>query len=202
MSKDAEWRDSLLYYYCIKFALSAYATLFSVGDSGAASPFRPTRPAPARRSRRSAPRLWPPAQRIVILGLKAALPACERASGALLLPAGSHRRTIVIVSMLAAEALLATQPGSFSPGSQERSPRHYLYNSRAIYRTERNSNAEISPPPLYIERLFSRIIERLKDCSRFSIVPGSPGCVFGRGNHARTHRHSSARPFCCQRASL
>ncbi|XP_015276571.1 PREDICTED: tetraspanin-15-like [Gekko japonicus] len=30
MSKDAEWRDSLLYYYCIKFALSAYSTLFSI----------------------------------------------------------------------------------------------------------------------------------------------------------------------------
>ncbi|XP_077163166.1 tetraspanin-15-like isoform X1 [Paroedura picta] len=30
MSKEAEWRDSLLYYYCIKFALSAYSTLFSI----------------------------------------------------------------------------------------------------------------------------------------------------------------------------
>ncbi|XP_054854083.1 tetraspanin-15-like isoform X2 [Eublepharis macularius] len=30
MSKEAEWKESLLYYYCIKFALSAYSTLFSI----------------------------------------------------------------------------------------------------------------------------------------------------------------------------
>ncbi|XP_030407790.1 tetraspanin-15-like isoform X2 [Gopherus evgoodei] len=30
MTKESEGKDSLLYYYCIKFALSAYSTLFSI----------------------------------------------------------------------------------------------------------------------------------------------------------------------------
>ncbi|TFK00037.1 spermine oxidase [Platysternon megacephalum] len=30
MTKESEGKDPLLYYYCIKFALSAYSTLFSI----------------------------------------------------------------------------------------------------------------------------------------------------------------------------